>query len=62
MLAAGEMLPPSVQLTGVGFGLNAALGKNLNGRLTFAWGLDRLPVPNQGQQRQVMFQLIATLI
>jgi hemolysin activation/secretion protein len=56
------LLPPSVQLTGVGFGVNAALGKNLNGRLTFAWGLDRLPVPNQGQQRQVMFQLIASLI
>lgn len=57
-----SLLSPSEQLTGVGFGFNAAVGKYLTGRLTFAWGLDRLPPPNEGKQRQVLFQLIASML
>ena len=58
----GSLLSPSEKLTGVGFGFNAAVGKSLSARLTFAWGLDSLPAPNQGKPNQVMFQLIASLL
>lgn len=57
-----SLLAPSENLSSVGFGFNAALGKNLTGRLIFAWGLDKLPAPYEGSQRQVMFQLVASLL
>ena len=57
-----SLLAPSENLSSVGFGFNAALGKNLSGRLIFAWGLDKLPAPNEGSQKQVMFQLVASFL
>ncbi|SFL89098.1 ShlB/FhaC/HecB family hemolysin secretion/activation protein [Variovorax sp. OV329] len=57
-----SLLAPSENLTSMGFGFNAALGKNLSGRLIFAWGLDKLPAPNEGSQKKVMFQLVASFL
>jgi hemolysin activation/secretion protein len=45
-------------LTGVGWGMHATLGKKVYARLTFGYGLDRVPL--QPRSYEINFQLIAS--
>ena len=56
--APNSTLSKNEDLTGVGWGVHANLGKHAYSRLVFGYGLDR--PPNQPGSYEVTFQLIAT--
>ena len=55
-----SLLPPREKLTGVGWGLNAAVGKRTSLRMTLGYGLDK--VPQTDRNYQVTVQLISSLL
>ena len=58
--APGGTLPAVEKLTGIGWGMNAAIGQNITARLTLARGLDR--VQNVSRRNEVHFQLVASFL
>ena len=55
-----SLLAPSEKLTGIGWGLNAAIGKRTSLRMTLGYGLD--DVPQTHRNYQVTVQLISSLL
>ena len=53
-------LPARVHLAGIGWALNAAIGKRINGRLVFNYGLSR--VADDIKDRSVHFQVTASFL
>lgn len=48
------------QLTGVGWGMNMAIGKQTTGKMTFAYALDSIP-DEMSSRFSVLFQLVANI-
>ena len=55
-----SLLPAHEKLTGIGWGLNALIGKRTSVRLTLGYGLDDVPLSNKNYQ--VTVQLISSLL
>ncbi|RZL64884.1 MAG: ShlB/FhaC/HecB family hemolysin secretion/activation protein [Variovorax sp.] len=55
-----SLLPHHEKLTGIGWGLNAALGKRTSLRLTLGYGLDEMPLAKRNYQ--VTVQLVSSLL